>query len=108
MQAEEQTVLEKFDKQIYQQRRVNYSQNEVNLNLLREIEELERHIRLTVEHNKLICREIDDFISADQLVAKCLTNRSPIKQRDQPQRKSKTTQHAYESDYTKQKLEDFP
>lgn len=85
---------------------MNYGQNEINLNLLREIEELERHIRLTVEHNKLICREIDDFISADQLVAKCLTNRSPLKQREQPQRPTKNKKHVYESEYTRQKVEE--
>jgi hypothetical protein len=43
-------------------------------------EELERHIRLLVEQNKLIVREIDEFISADALIARCLNDRhSPAK-----------------------------
>lgn len=71
-----------LDKDIFNQRRVNYGLNDANLNLLRQIEELERHIRLTVEQNKLIGKEIDNFISADKLVTRTLESRSPQKNRE--------------------------
>jgi len=46
------------------------------------VEELERHIRLLIEQNKLITKEIDEFISADELIARCLNERqSPAKQK---------------------------
>lgn len=67
---------------MFNQRRVNYGLNDANLNLLRQIEELERHVRLTVEQNKLIGKEIDNFISADRLVTRTLEKRSPHKNRD--------------------------
>jgi len=67
---------------VFNQRRVNYGLNDANLNLLRQIEELERHVRLTVEQNKLIGKEIDNFISADRLVTRTLEKRSPPKNRD--------------------------
>lgn len=37
-------------------------------------------MRLITEQNKLINREIDDFITADHAVSRVLKDRSPVKQ----------------------------
>ena len=76
--SEEKMLIERFENQIAEQRRVNFGRNDDNLDLLAQSDALENHIRLLYEQNKMIEGEIDKFIMDDDAVARKLENRRSV------------------------------
>lgn len=72
---EEKAIIEKFEREIEQQRGVNFRRNDENLDLLAQTEALENHIRMLYDQNSLIESEIQKFISEDDDLARRLENR---------------------------------
>ena len=75
---EEKTLIERFEGQIGEQRRINFGRNDDNLDLLAQSDALENHIRLMYEQNKMIEDEINKFIMDDDEVAQKLENRRSV------------------------------
>ena len=71
---EEKQLIERFDSQIGEQRKINFSRNDDNLDLLAQSDALENHIRLLYDQNKMIEFEINKFIQDDDLIAQQLEN----------------------------------
>jgi len=72
---EEKAIIEKFEREIEQQRGVNFRRNDENLDLLAQTEALENHIRMLYDQNSLIESEIQKFISEDDDLARRLEHR---------------------------------
>ena len=66
---EEKTLIERFEGQIGEQRRINFGRNDDNLDLLAQSDALENHIRLMYEQNRMIEAELNKFIMDDDEVA---------------------------------------
>ena len=72
---EEKQIIDKFEREIEHQRKVNFRRNDENLDLLAQTEALENHIKMLYDQNNLIESEINRFISEDDDLAKRLENR---------------------------------
>lgn len=55
---EEKLLIERFENEVTEQRRINFGRNDDNLDLLAQADALENHIRLLYDQNKMIEDEI--------------------------------------------------
>ena len=92
---EEKQLIERFDSQIGEQRKINFSRNDDNLDLLAQSDALENHIRVLYDQNKMIEFEINRFIQDDDLIAQQLENnrRSVSPQVRKPNTQSQVPQY---------------
>ena len=98
---EEKQIIDRFEREIEQQRGVNFRRNDENLDLLAQSEALENHIRMLYDQNSLIESEINTFISEDDELANRLEGRSQSRSKSPTNRDQRSAADTCIKTYTR-------